>query len=88
MMVNVHEEEQRRTALMLKRLRDKVEWGRYDANTAFLVYSTDLFRIGMDARADLVRHAERYLAQIGVPSAGVYFGFQTDYTVMHVPGTG
>jgi hypothetical protein len=36
-MVNVHEEEQRRTALMLKRLRNKVESGRYGANTAFLV---------------------------------------------------
>jgi hypothetical protein len=87
-MVDVHEEEQRRTALMLKRLRDKVESGRYDTNTAFLVYSTDLFRIGMGARADLVRDAERYLAQVGVPTAGVYFAFQTDYTVMHVPGTG
>ena len=87
-MVNVHEEEQRRTALMLERLRDKVESGRYDANTAFLVYSTDLFRIGVDARADLVRDAERYLALVGVPTAGVYFAFQTDYTVMHVPSTG
>jgi hypothetical protein len=87
-MVDVTEEEQRRTALMLARLRDKVESGRYDANTAFLVYSTDLFRIGVHARADLVGDAERYLAQAGVPTAGVYFAFQTDYTVMHVPGTG
>jgi hypothetical protein len=87
-MVDVREEEQRRTDLMLKRLREKVASGRYDANTAFLVYSTDLFRIGADARADLVRDAERYLIQAGVLTAGVYFAFQTDYTVMHVPGSG
>jgi hypothetical protein len=86
-MVNVQDEEQHRTALMLKRLRDKVGSGRYDAETAFLVYSTDQFRIGVNSRADLVRDAERYIAEAGVPTAGVYFAFQTDYTVVHVPGT-
>ena len=86
-MVDVREEEQRRAALMLERLRSEIESRRYDADTAFLVYSTDLFRIGVDARAELVGDVERYVSQVGVPTAGVYLVFQTDYTVMHVPGT-
>lgn len=87
-MVNVREEEGRRTALMLQRLREKVESGRYDADTAFLVYSTDLFRIGIEARAEVVADAERYLTGVGVRTSGVYFAFLTDYSVMHVPGSG
>lgn len=86
-MVNVRDEEQRRTGLMLERLRSKIESGRYDGDTAFLVYSTDLFRIGVEARAELVGDVARYVTQAGVPTAGVYLAFQTDYTVMHVPGT-
>lgn len=87
-MVEVREEEKRRTALALDRLRAKVESGRYDADTAFLVYSTDLFPIGIGARAELVRDAERYLAQAAVPTSGVYFAFQTDYSVLRVPAAG
>ena len=87
-MVNVREEEERRTALALDRLRTKIESGRYEADTAFLVYSTDLFPIGIEARAKLVRDAERYLAQAAVPTPAVYFAFQTDYTVIRVPGVG
>lgn len=87
-MVNVHDEEVRRTGLMLDRLCEKVESGRYDAETAFLVYATDLFRIGFEARAEVLRDAARYMTQTGVRTAGVYFAFWTDYSVMHVPGTG
>ena len=82
-MVDVQEEEARTVALLLERLRDKVEKGRYDTGTAFLVYASEFRPLGMDARAELVRSTEQYLAGSPISVPAVYYCFWPDYSIVH-----
>jgi hypothetical protein len=72
-MTEVFAEEQRCTDLMFKRLREKVESGRYGKDTAILVYLTEYQRISLESRASLVRRTQSYLLERDPSVRGVYF---------------
>lgn len=82
--VNVREEEERRIALVLERLREKVTSGRYEDDTAFLVYETDYLPLRIDARAELVGCLRDYLAREAPRVPAVYVVCQFDYSVVPV----
>jgi hypothetical protein len=83
-MVDVAEEESRIIQLLLERLRVKVTSDRYDAETAFLVYASEFFPVGLDARAQLARNTKQYLLTRGSHVPAVYYCFWPDYSIVHV----
>jgi hypothetical protein len=73
-MIEVAEEEQRQIELALSRLQRKVDSGRYDSDTAILVYLTDCWVWPLYAlRADLMRRTDQYLQTVQPPIHSVYF---------------
>ena len=59
----MNEEAEKCIDLMFERLRKKVESGRYDKNTAILVYQTEYRPISLHHRLELTLRTEEYLAQ-------------------------
>ena len=62
-MIDVAEQEQTVVDLVLSRLRAKTEFGRYDENTAFLVYVNDFWPLPAQGRLALHRKTEEYLRE-------------------------
>jgi hypothetical protein len=72
-MIEVSAEEQRCTNLMFERLRAKIESGRYERDTAILIYLTEYRRISLESRASLVRRTEWYLREKDTNVRRVYY---------------
>lgn len=62
-MVDVREEEERFAALLLDRVRAKVESGRCDKDTAILAYMTQHRPLSLNVRSDLIRETARYVRE-------------------------
>ena len=81
-MIDVAEEQERQVQLALSRLKTKVESGRYDNDTAILVYLTDCWVWPLhDLRASLMRETDRYLTTVEPDIYAVYFCYMQNYCV-------
>jgi hypothetical protein len=85
-MVDADEEEERCIELMLERLRDKVSSRRYDADTAFLVFLTEMRPLSPRSRAELLHRTERFLLETNTKVPGIYFCYTADYSIDRVAG--
>jgi hypothetical protein len=84
-MVASDEEDNRCIALMLKRLQEKADSGRYDEDTAVLVYLTEFRSIDLYYRAELVRRTKEYLLQQRPSIRHVYYCYVADYSIDSIP---
>jgi hypothetical protein len=88
-MISVDEEDQECIDRMLQRLREKIDYGRYDDDTVFLVFMTDFRPIGMYHRARLIQQTENYLYEVEARTPGVYYCYTADYSIdsVHIPNS-
>jgi len=81
-MIDVAEEEERQVRLALTRLKSKAESGRYDNNTAILVYLTDCWVWPLHGlRANLMRQTDHYLTTVEPDIHAVYFCYMQNHCV-------
>jgi hypothetical protein len=80
-MVDVREEEERFAALLLDRVRAKVESGRYDTDTAILAYMTQHQPLSLDVRSDLVRETAHYLQEAEHKPYEVFYCYTVGFAV-------
>lgn len=81
-MIEMRSEYERLIGLMLARLREKLESGRYPAGTAFLVYLTEFRRLPLRQRSELVDRAQEYLWTRGLRGEErVYFTYLFDNVI-------
>lgn len=80
-MVEVTEREEEIVALALRRLADKAESGRYDANTAVLVYVSEYWPLSAAGRCALHRRTLRYLETNDLATSTVYYCYWPDYSI-------
>lgn len=83
-MVRADEEDERCISIMFDRMQRKVDSGRYDRETAILVFSTDFRGIDPAWRAELAFRTERYLLEAPAKVAGVYYCYTGDYSIEHI----
>ncbi len=83
-MIDVAEQQEIVIDRAFARLQDKAESGRYDKETAILVYLSEFWPLPPEARLSLLRRTRRYLEiESGVISK-VYYCFWPDYSVVAV----
>lgn len=80
-MVPAAEEDERCISLMFGRLRDKVETGKYDKDTAILVFLTEFRAVDAYYRAELLHRTKRYLLETGPNTKEVYYCYSADYSI-------
>ena len=72
-MVDTHEEEQKLSELAYERFLQKVESGKYDKDTAILVYVASTRPLPLSCRAELVSKTHKYLLANHPAIYGVYY---------------
>lgn len=80
-MVDVREEEERFAALLLDRVRTKIESGCYEPDTAILAYMTQHRPLSLDIRSDLVRETARYIRMAQHKPYDVFYCYEVGLAV-------
>jgi hypothetical protein len=80
-MIDVAEQQEIVTDRAFARLLDKAESGRYDKETAILVYLSEFWPLPPEGRLGLLRRTRRYLEIESQVISNVYYCYWPDYSI-------